>query len=209
MTPHHGLFTHPLSNSSHKISGDNGYPDRMIDRVLLQQKQCNPSPTTQQTTTSEEKKLLFLPYAKGLSERIDRVCYKLGIRAVFKSGNTLRQSLMRVKSRRRDEQKKGVVYEVPCGGCNQVYIGETGRSLEVCLKEHKYAVRTANMNNGIAAHAWNFQHPVNWDGARARCFEQHMWRRKVLEAIVIQQTENNSNLDCGLNLNQVWSPLLD
>ena len=90
-----------------------------------------------------------------------------------------------------------------------VYIGETGRSLEVRLKEHKYAVRTANMNNGIAAHAWNSQHPVNWDGARVRCFEQHMWRRKVLEAIVIQQTENNSNLDCGLNLNQVWSPLLD
>ena len=68
------------------------------------------------------------------------MCYKLGIQAVFKSGNTLRQSLMRVKSRRRDEQKKGVVYEVPCGGCNQVYIGETGRSLEVRLKEHKYAV---------------------------------------------------------------------
>ena len=44
------------------------------------------------------------------------MCDRLGIRAVFKSGNTLRQSLMRVKSRRRDEQKKGVVYEVPCGG---------------------------------------------------------------------------------------------
>ena len=60
---------------------------------------------------------------------------------------------MRVKSRRPDERRKGVVCEVPCGGCNQVCIGETGRSLEVCLKEHKYAVKTANMTNGIAAHA--------------------------------------------------------
>ena len=34
------------------------------------------------------------------------------------------------------------------------------------------------------------------------------WMRKVLEAVVIRQTEN-SNLECGLNLNQVWSPLLD
>ena len=84
-----------------------------------------------------------------------------------------------------------------------------GASLEVRLKEHKYAVRTANMTNGIAAHAGNSQHPVNWDGAKVRCFEQYVWKRKVLEAIAIRQTENSSNLDCGLNLNQVWSPLLD
>jgi len=31
----------------------------------------------------------------------------------------------------------------------------------------------------------------------------------MLDAIVIRQTESSSNLDCGLNLNQVWSPLLD
>ena len=41
------------------------------------------------------------------------------------------------------------------------YIGKMGRSLDMRLKEHKYAVRTANMNNGIAAHASKSQHPVN------------------------------------------------
>ena len=43
------------------------------------------------------------------------------------------------------------------------------------VKEHEYAVRTANMTNGITAHAWNSQNPVNWDEAlsntcgRGRC----------------------------------------
>ena len=133
-------------------------------------------------------KKLFLPYVKGVSERIEKACRQLNIQTVFKSNGTLRQALMRVKSQRPEELRRGVVYEVPCSECNMKYIGETGRSLQERLKEHKYAVKTANMNNGIAAHAWNHQHRVDWDSARAKTFEQHLWKRKVLEAICIRET---------------------
>ena len=60
---------------------------------------------------------------------------------------------MRVKTAIEDEEKKGVVYEVPCGECEQVYIGEIGRNLKERLKEHQYAVKKENPKNGIAAHA--------------------------------------------------------
>ena len=53
----------------------------------------------------EKKKLLLLPYIKGVSEKIGRVCAPLGVRPVFKSHNTLRQLLMRVKSNISEEQK--------------------------------------------------------------------------------------------------------
>jgi len=92
---------------------------------------------------------------------------------------------------------------------------ETDRYMNLNSHHHQRVLRGIirclrdRAHNICAGHAWNSQHPVNWDGARVRCFEQHMWRRKVLEAIVIWQTDNSSNLDCGLNLNQVWSPLLD
>ena len=39
-----------------------------------------------------------------------------------------------------DMKKKGVVYEVPCKDCPSVYIGETGRTLEKRISEHKTAV---------------------------------------------------------------------
>ena len=68
------------------------------------------------------------------------------MKLVFKSGHTLRQALTRVKSRRPSELKKGAVYKVPCRGCDNVYIGETGRTLKERVREHKYAVKTANMN---------------------------------------------------------------
>ena len=113
---------------------------------------------------------------------------------------------MKVKTEVDEDLKKGVMYEVPCGDCSQVYIGETGRNLKGRRREHQYAVKK-DMKNGIAAHACQ-QHSVDWDGAKMRCTEQHLWKRNVLEAIHIQQEHSTSNLDCGLQLNPVWLPLI-
>ena len=43
--------------------------------------------------------------------------------------------------------------------------------------------------------------------SKVKMFKQHLWKCKVLEAICIKETREN-NLDCGLNMNHVWSPLL-
>ena len=66
------------------------------------------------------------------------------------------------------ERKKGVVYEVPCKDCEHVYIGETGRTLEKKILEHKFAVRRYNWNDDITVHAWSEGHRVHWEAASAR-----------------------------------------
>ena len=70
---------------------------------------------------------------------------------------------MKVKNPRSQLLKKGVVYEVPCMDCSRSYIGETGRTLQKRLMEHKAAVRRGDTNNGIAVHAWDHQHRVDWE----------------------------------------------
>ena len=119
---------------------------------------------------------------------------------------------MRVRTAVKDQEKKGVVYEVSCGECEQVYTGETGRNLKERLKEHQYAVKKENLKNGIAAHVCQ-QHVVDWDvvdwdAAKVQCTEQHHWKRKVLEAIHTWQQPSTSNLDCSLQINPVWLPHL-
>ena len=128
----------------------------------------SPTPTTKAKDEESTNTKIFLPYVKGVSERIEKVCHQLNVKTVFKLNGTLRQTLMRVKNKRPEELRRDVVYEVPCHDWNKTYIGETGRSLQEWLKEHRYVVKAANMNNGIAAHAWIHQHQVDWNSARVK-----------------------------------------
>ena len=59
-------------------------------------------------------KILRLPYVQGLSEKIERACEKLDVRAVFKSSIMLRGHLCRVKGKQPLDRTKGVIYNIPC-----------------------------------------------------------------------------------------------
>ena len=93
--------------------------------------------------------------------------------------------------------------------CQCVYIGETGRTLEKQLSEHKNGVKKNDTKNGIAVHSWTKQHQVDWEAAKTIEVEGNYWRRRVLEALHIHQLQQTSNLDCGLTINPSWLPVLN
>ena len=50
--------------------------------------------------------------------------------------------------------------------CTYMYIGETGKSLQKRITEHKYAVKANDRRNGIAVHAWEWDTDrPDWDAA--------------------------------------------
>ena len=89
-----------------------------------------------------------------------------------------------------------------------MYIGETERTLEKRLSEHRGAVKRNGSKNGIAVHAWKTQHRVDWGAATVKQVEMNYTRRKVIEAIHMKKQKVTSNLDCGRSLSPVWQPLL-
>ena len=80
----------------------------------------------------------MLPYVSGISKDIRRVCWKFGLRVVFKSGRSLRSILIKVKDTLPAEKQSKVVYQIPCS-CGKTYIGETTRRLETRMKGHQDA----------------------------------------------------------------------
>ena len=81
--------------------------------------------------------------------------------------------------------------------------------LKVRLGECK-AVKRGDPKNGITVYAHESNHMIDWDGARVkRSGMTGYWQRRTAEAIHIKMSEETVNLDGGLQLSTVWSPVLN
>ncbi len=90
-----------------------------------------------------------------------RILAPLDVKVVFRSLNTLRKMLVHPKDPVPSDQRKGVVYSIPCDGCPKVYIGQTGRSLKHRLAEHRRALKNGDVAaSALAEHTLAIDHPV-------------------------------------------------
>ena len=83
--------------------------------------------------------MVCLPYVKGLTERIQKICSPHYIRTIFTSGSTLWRYLFWIKPPMEFNMIKNCVYSIPCS-CGKIYKRETGHPLKVRLEEHQKAV---------------------------------------------------------------------
>ena len=175
----------------------NGYPVSRVQAVL------HTRTRPEEKKNDEESRTLVLPYIQGLSERITKVCQKVNIRTAFKSQTTLRNTLTHVKGILPPEERRGVIYSIPCE-CGAVYIGETCRTIKQRLEEHKRAVRIGDPSNAIALHTNSNLHSIQWGESKVIEQELNWKRRRVKEAIHINVTPNTMNTDLGLLINPTW-----
>ncbi len=98
-----------------------------------------------------------MPYVNTLSERIRDIFKKVGVQVHFKGSNTLCELLVSPKDKDPKLSKQDVVYCVPCvkDTCNDIYIGETCRTLGERIKDH-----ITDSNSAIKRHHLDTQHPL-------------------------------------------------
>ena len=89
-------------------------------------------------------------------------------------------------------ERPGVVYHIPCTNCPKAYIGQTGRTLTQCLKEHRRAVTNGDLaTSALAEHAHSSGHSINWTEARVIATCSHTCRQCFLESWMIQKETNH------------------
>ena len=161
----------------------NGYPEEVIIRGL---QRATGTYTTRENREIEGEDrrtpLCILPYIRGLSERLARICTRKGARPVFRHMATLRTVLTHVKGKHKNADK-GIVYQIPCGDHEKSYIGETGRPFTVRMKEHRRAVKNEDMKNANAAHIVKESHSIDWENARIIDREQNWKQRRIKESL--------------------------
>ena len=129
------------------ILSENGYPINLVKPSHNKNKEHDQEEEEKPLTTA------LIPYSQGLSEQIRRVLKMFNIRTAFRSGSSLGKLLTKVKDPVPPEDRPGAIYKLSCL-CGDSYIGETGRTTNTKLKEHKAACRLANFQkSAVAKHA--------------------------------------------------------
>ena len=157
---------------------------------------------TKQSNTPKVK--VVLPYVRHLSETIWRILTPLGSTPVF--DHTLHWTLVQQKHPTR--QWAGVVYWVPSCNCEKVYIGQTGRTLDNHLKEHRRALISGNVQqSAVAEHTSNEMHDIDWEKTEVVHCHPHYHQRCAAEAWHIRTEPHTMNRDGG-SLPTVYNPLI-
>ena len=108
--------------------------------------------------------------------------------------------------------KNGVVYKVPCHDCEEVYVGETMRTLSTRVQEHKRHTRKAELQrSAIAEHACSRGHRICWEGADIVDRESDWRSRKMKEALYIYTEKRKGavmNKDDGWRIHETWQAVL-
>ena len=101
------------------------------------------------------------------------------------------------------------VYRVPCGGCESVYLGETGRSFKVRETEHRRDIVADRSSNAFVQHRDRVGHLPRWTDAKvvAKGLPRH--KRKMVEAAFIANESLVTNvMSCSYRLSLVPAALV-
>ena len=182
----------------------NGYPRSFVEQCIRRQPR-RPAAEQEWCTTAS------LPYVPGVSEAIRRILAPLNIRTVSRPSPIKWMLMKGAKDKIPPAKDPGVIYAIGCTECNKVYIGETARTAEQRVKEHKaHLTHGRTEQSAIARHVVEENHGIHWE-PRIIEREKNTTKRKVKEALSIRKVERRDgsmNQDSGLMMSKLWLDLV-
>ena len=186
---------HKLAEFDHinQVLQNNGFPRHMCssDQFLAQKTESHPRSQPPDIYSA----FISIPYVQIVSEPIKRVLAQVGNGVALKPHCMLSSVFRKPNDRIVESEKNGLVYEIPCCDCNEVYMGETGRSLKTRKREHFDAVKRINLKKSpLCQHIVDFNHFVAWDEAKILKKEANYSKRCTAESFFISQRATEVNV---------------
>ena len=166
-----------------------GYNYRTISNAHFKARKSYFKVNANSNSNSNSINYLVLPFLENSSD-INNIAKYFNISIVNKSNTTLKSILK--NNCRSSNDESGAIYQIKCGSCDSCYIKRP-------VYQHKYALRNVDTNNAVVKHIVEENHRVVVDDATVIVKENDTRKRKLIESVLIQST-NNFNIN-QINLN--------
>jgi hypothetical protein len=155
----HYLKLRELSRVKHILT-EVGYPERFISNNSYRPPSAGSEPPNRLVP-------LYLPYSQ-IFEKLSRVFRRYGFVIRFSSAPKLRQILRHPSTKLPPAQATSLLYQIPCSNCSGVYTGETARTFQTRLSEHRSIYNKSQLTSMLASHCLDEDHIPDWDNGRVR-----------------------------------------
>ena len=171
------------------------YPEYVLNAALKKARITYFKDKTDNKIKIDFKNSVVVPYTKYFSDLkpVLRSCDK---NIIFKYPNKLANKLCNNKL---SNKKLDIgVYKIDCLNCHKYYIGETGRSLNTRMGEHKNDIKNNKKSSAIVNHVNSVDHDFDFDNVSLLFPNSNISNRHIVESgLIINNKENCVNLNNG------------
>jgi len=185
----------------------NGYPlEFIINTTSIRLKKLfNKKTKIQNENINDDgyKGWFLIPFIPKLTEKFKNIANMLKSKLAFISLHKLGRIIKAQKDTLPVSSNKNVVYKLNCKDCDITYIGQTKRTLNTRIMEHKKDINKTNGKHSvITEHRLECNHDFDWDNPTILDKEKQYYRRLISEMINIKIHSGTINLQSDTELLQ-------
>ena len=188
----------------------NNYSKHFVEKAIEKGMRRRKMPRLLEQELGQGETTAKIPFIDGLSQEVRRIARTAGVRCAFFAPSTTRP-LYSVKDKLPHDLTTNAICSIKCKTCDDEYVGETLRALQVRAKEHRDAIRLGNTEKSAVAqhvHQQKEPHEIDWSTMSVIDRAQAWRERKLRDAFKIHQRQPKMNRDAGLEHPKTWHSIL-